>query len=197
MISARERFIVLVDNDILKPSDAIILLEGDGTSRVSPSVHLLRAGLAPRIVISGGLDAPAQGCLHGRLLQEALLAAGVTKDEIILEDRSQHTRDQAMEVMELARIHSWTRVILVGSHYHQYRAYLTFLKGMQEANLHLEILNAPARELPWFTDPGWGCRLDLLESEFQKIDSYSALGHVATFQEAIEYQRWKECQPST
>ena len=33
MMTERERFIAVVDNDILRSSDAIILLEGDGLNR--------------------------------------------------------------------------------------------------------------------------------------------------------------------
>ena len=95
--------------------------------------------------------------------------------------------------MELARSRNWTRVILVASHYHQYRAFLTFLKARSEAGLDLEILNAPVRDLPWFEATPWGRRLDLLESEFSKIEAYAGMGHIATFQEGIEHQRWKAC----
>lgn len=195
MILEGEQFIALVDNDTLKPADAIVLLEGDGFARVAASVRLLRAGLAPQILVSGGLDAPGNGCHPAARLREALMDAGVGEDEILLEDRSLHTRHQAVEVMRIARERGWRGLILVASHYHQYRAYLSFLKGMREAGLELVIMNAPVRDLPWFEDSGWGRRLDLLEDEFRKIEVYGALGHLATFQEAIEYQRWKECQP--
>ncbi len=193
VISERERFIVLVDGDTLKPSDAIVLLEGDGTSRVDTCVTLWEAGWAPEIVISGGVENPLTGCIHASKLQKRLESAGVPSGHIILEDRSMHTRHQAQEVLNIACANKWKRIILVASHYHQYRAYLTFLKVMFQAGLQLEIYNAPARDLHWFQDTGWGRRFDLLEKEFQKIKEYSALDHVATFEEAIEYQRQKEC----
>jgi uncharacterized SAM-binding protein YcdF (DUF218 family) len=196
VITERERFIVLVGNDRLVPGDAIILLEGDGKARVGTCVRLFEAGLAPRIVASGGMDQPAGGCRHSRFLKEDLLLAGIPEQAILVEDRSRHTRDQAVEVMALARAQGWRRILLVATHYHQYRAYLTFLKAMDEAGLELEILNAPARDPNWFEDPGWGRRIDLLESELEKIETYSAMGHLASFARAIAYQEWKECRLS-
>ena len=193
-MTERERFIVLLDHEALKPSDAIILLEGDGLARVVDSLKLLRAGLADRIVVSGGVDLPVAGCIHGGMLVQELMARGVSEDQLILDDRSMNTRDQAVETMNLARSRNWERIILVASHYHQYRAFLTFLKARSEAGLDLEILNAPVRDLPWFETTPWGARVDLLESEFSKIETYFALGHIATFQEGIEHQRWKACR---
>jgi hypothetical protein len=83
-------------------------------------------------------------------------------------------------------------MILVASHYHQYRAFLTFLKVMGDLHMEVVLSNAPARYVPWFVDHGWGTRFDLLDGEFEKIRHYQTLAHIATFEEAIEYLRWKE-----
>ena len=37
-----------------------------------------------------------------------------------------------------------------------------------------------------------GRRLDRLKAEFERIEKYAALGHLATAQEVVEYQKWKE-----
>ena len=88
----------------------------------------------------------------------------------------------------------WKKIILVGSHYHQYRAFLTFLKTAKDRNSDLVIYNSPARNLKWFTDNPWGSRVKCLEAEFVRIENYTAKGDLATFAEAIEYQKWKELQ---
>ena len=31
-----------------------------------------------------------------------------------------------------------------------------------------------------------------LEKEFERIEIYSKMGHLATYEQAIEYQKWKE-----
>ena len=33
---------------------------------------------------------------------------------------------------------------------------------------------------------------DKLEKEFERIEIYSKMGHLATYEQAIEYQKWKE-----
>ena len=46
--------------------------------------------------------------------------------------------------------------------------------------------------LSWFVDSGWGMRFDRLKAEFERIEKYSAFGHLANAQEVVEYQQWKE-----
>ena len=84
--------------------------------------------------------------------------------------------------------------MLVASHEHQYRAYLTFLKVILDIGNDIILYNAPVRNLGWFKDLGWGIRCERLEQEFIRIEKYSQLGHLATYKEAIEYQQWKELQ---
>ena len=45
----------IVDNDCLKPSDAIILLEGDGFYRLKKAVDLYKKGYGKKIVFSGAI----------------------------------------------------------------------------------------------------------------------------------------------
>lgn len=52
MITDREKIIAIIDNDILFPSDAIILLEGDGLNRYQKAVELYNQNIATKIVFS-------------------------------------------------------------------------------------------------------------------------------------------------
>jgi uncharacterized SAM-binding protein YcdF (DUF218 family) len=190
-LTLREQFIVLVDNDIVLPSDAIIFLEGDGYNRIDKVVRLYNEKLAPVIVFTGGIYKPEYGSLNEEYILPKLKERGIPDSAIISEQKSQNTREQAEEVMKLTKERSWRRIILVASNFHQYRAYLTFLKGMQDANLSLLIFNASAK-LEWFTETGWGKRFDLMQDEFRKIDEYKKNEHIASFEFAIEYQKHKE-----
>lgn len=190
-LTLREQFIALVDSDILMPSDAIIFLEGDGYNRIDKVVQLFQQKLAPVIVFTGGIYKPEYGSLNEEYIFPKLKEKGIPDSAIISEQKSQNTREQAEEVMKLAKEYNWKSIILVASNFHQYRAYLTFLKGMQDMNLSLQILNAPA-ELEWFSETGWGKRIDLLKDEFKKIEEYKKNGHIASFEFAIEYQKQKE-----
>lgn len=193
-MTQREKLIILVDNDCLRASDSIILLEGDGFNRCSKAIELYHAGYAKTIVFSGGIINLPYGSTPFSEVYPILIKSGIPSNAIIHEDRSQNTREQAIEVIKLATTNKWESLILIASHYHQYRAYLTFLREVLDINELLLLYNAPEKNLPWFTETGWGKRFDLLESEFDRIDKYIALHHLATFEEAIKYQQWKELQ---
>lgn len=194
MLTSREKFITLVDNDSIRFSDAIILLEGDGLNRYPYAVSLFKKGLASTFVFSGGVNHYGYGSYPFSDVFPLLLKEGIPESAIIHESRSLNTREQAIEIMKICQQKHWHKIILVGSHYHQYRAYLTFLKAMKEFNLELVIYNAPAQHLEWFSANDWGSRYDLLMDEFSKIENYTRFGHLVTFDEAIEYQQWKEVQ---
>ncbi|MBP5484225.1 MAG: YdcF family protein, partial [Bacteroidales bacterium] len=108
------------------------------------------------------------------------------------EDKSLHTRQQAIEVVKMAMERGWKKLALVASHEHQYRAYLSFLREVLDSGSGIILYNAPVRNLNWFVDSGWGYRFDRLKAEFERIEKYSAMGHLATAEEVIAYQRWKE-----
>jgi uncharacterized SAM-binding protein YcdF (DUF218 family) len=192
MLTEREQAIVLIGNDRLKPGDAAVLLEGDGFSRVDEVVRLYREHWVRNVVFSGGVTRPERGSYPHQTIVPTLIREGVPEEHIFVEDRSQSTREQASEVLGLAESHHWNRILLVASHYHQYRAYLTFLKVVLEKRNSVEVINAPARQAEWFTHTEWGVRFDLLQTEFEKIEEYRERAHIATYREAIEYQRWKE-----
>jgi len=189
-----EKLIVLVDNDRIKKSDVIILLEGDGLNRLQKAVELYQLGFAETLVFSGGITNPDYGSLPFSCIYPELINAGVPSSAIIHESKSQNTREQAIEVIKLANLKGWKKLILVASPYHQYRAYLTFLKEVLNTNKNIILYNAPVKDLGWFEETGWGIRFDLLDDEFDRIEKYTQLSHLSTINEAIEYQKWKEKQ---
>jgi uncharacterized SAM-binding protein YcdF (DUF218 family) len=192
-MTEREKFIILVDNDIVKKSDAIIFLEGDGLTRISKTIELYKQQLADCIIFSGNIVNYEYGSYPFDDILPELLQNGIPAASVLFENKSLNTHEQAIEVIQLAVKNSWKKLILVGTHYHQYRAYLTFLKEVLNTNSEIIIYNAPANT-KWFTNDGWGKRFDLLEQEFIRIENYSKLNHLATYNEAIEYQLWKEQQ---
>ena len=194
MITDRENILAIVDNDCLSPSDAIILLEGDGFDRFRKAVSLYKQGKAPKIVFSGNITDYDYGSFPFAEVLPRMLEAGVPEDDIIHEDKSLNTREQAVEVVRMAQERGWKKLILVASHEHQYRAYLTFLREVLDSKSGITLYNAPARNLDWFVDKGWGTRFERLEAEILRIEKYSEMGHLANAQEVIEYQQWKEAQ---
>jgi len=164
-------------------SDAIVCLTGDGLRRVPKTAGLFKKKLADWVVVSGGYHNPPFSLL-ARYFKEALVKKGVPARRIILEEKSQNTLEQARETFKIIKKKKWQKIILVATDYHQLRAYLTFLKAMQEAGLKIMIFNAPAVL----------GQSELFKEESKKIREYSKKGHLATIKEAKNYQRWKEKQ---
>ena len=192
MITDREIIMAIVDNDCLTKSDAAILLEGDGFFRFQKAVELYQKDLVSKVVFSGNIIDKHYGSFPFDEIKPFLLKAGVPESIIIHEDNSTNTREQAIEVVKMATERGWKKLALIASHEHQYRAYLTFLREVLDTGSDLIIYNAPVRNLNWFIDSGWGMRFDRLIAEFERIEKYFAKGHLATAQEVIEYQKWKE-----
>lgn len=192
MITDREKILAIVDNDCLTPSDAVILLEGDGFFRFQKAVDLYKRGMAKKIVFSGNIIDKDYGSFPFEEVKPFILEGGVPEEDLIHEDVSLHTRQQAIEVVKMAMANGWKKLALVASHEHQYRAYLTFLREVLDTKSGLILYNAPVRNLNWFVDSGWGIRFERLSAEFERIERYTEMGHLANAEEVIEYQKWKE-----
>ncbi len=192
MITDREKIMAIVDNDCLTKSDAAVLLEGDGFFRFQKAVELYNRGMVSKIIFSGNIIDRDYGSYPFEEVKPFIISGGVPETDLIHEDKSLHTRQQAVEVVKMALEKEWKKLALVASHEHQYRAYLTFLREVLDTKSGLILYNAPVRNLNWFIDSGWGTRFDRLEAEFDRIETYSAMGHLANADEVVEYQKWKE-----
>ncbi len=191
-LTAREKFIALVDNDGIIKSDIIVLLEGDGFNRYKKAADLFNSGYSDKIVFSGAITDYNYGSFPFEDILPKLLETGVPKESIIHEKKSSNTLEQAIEVIDIAIKNNWDKIILVATHDHQYRAYLTFLKQVLKKKKEILLFNSPVRNLKWFEKNVWGRRFDNIDNEFDKINLYMQKGHLASFDEAIEYHKVKE-----
>jgi len=183
----KEKILALVLSEPPKKADAIVLLEGDGYFRVKKAIQLYEEKWSKKIIVSGGIINYANGS-YPNLLN--FLLKKVPKKSIIIESKSKNTREQAVNVISIAKKNKWKKIILIASHYHQLRAFLTFLKVIEENKILIQIINAPATDLPWFEKNKWGRRIDLFSEEINKITLYKK--HVISYKKAINYQYWKE-----
>ena len=103
MITDREKILAIVDNDCLTPSDVIILLEGDGFDRFRQAVSLYKQGMAPKIVFSGNIVDYDYGSYPFSEILPLMLKEGMPEQDIIHEDKSLNTREQAVEVVRMAQ----------------------------------------------------------------------------------------------
>ncbi|MBR0101279.1 MAG: YdcF family protein [Treponema sp.] len=190
-MTEKEKFIVLLDTDDPQKSNAVIMLEGDGFARCKKTALLYKSGLAPLICFSGNFDDEKSGAFTFDKIKPLLLNSGVAKNDLLFENKSKNTYEQAVEVIKLAKEKNWKRIILVASHYHSYRAFLTFLCVQKQQLPNLFIDMAAVKDLDWYEETDWGKRIDLLTSEFEKIETYQKKNNVATYADGLEYLRWK------
>ena len=123
-LSLREKFIALVDNDGLLVSDAIVLLEGDGFNRYIKAADLYKNGYSKKIIFSGAITDYNYGSFPFKDILPKLLSSGVPEEAIIHEKKSKNTREQAVEVIDIAVKNNWRKIILVATHDHQYSCLL-------------------------------------------------------------------------
>jgi len=196
MISDRDRFCAIVSNGPLLRADASVVLCGeDAEERAKIAVQILKTGGAPFIVLSGGRQDPPR-IVGAKALAGVVYGMGIAPDRVLVENESQHTRQQADAVVNMAIRESWHRLLLVASPYHQYRAFLTFVQALKDrkADEAIQVINVPASQLPWGKAPNGmtQTRLELLSVEFDKIDDYGTTRDVASYADGLSYLSYWE-----
>jgi uncharacterized SAM-binding protein YcdF (DUF218 family) len=138
-----------------RKADAIVVL-GSGVlpsgapsltlrARTLHAVALYKQGLAKKIICTGGIgDYPpaearaAAGLAHRR---------GVPARDLVLEDKSTSTWENALYTARLCRRHGWQSVILASDGYHLWRAHYLFDRA------GLKSWPSPAPDSPALTRP--------------------------------------------
>jgi uncharacterized SAM-binding protein YcdF (DUF218 family) len=167
-----------------RKADAIVLLAGDRFHRISKVAELYHAGFAPQVVVTSSAHNYAYGSLPSHVLVRKLYSHDIPEAQIIWEETAAHTRGEAESTIRLAALHGWNSLILVTTEYHQYRAFLTFLKAMRDMNLELELIVVAVHEFPSFHE----CtREELITQEFERFELYGAKGDVATYKQGVWY----------
>ena len=138
------------EGEPLAPADLILVLgrrlqDNRPTAvfeaRLAHAAELWRRGLAPRILVAGGVTGRAS-------LSEAmagrgwLLDKGLPAGAVLVEDQSQHTLENLFHVRETLRAEGWREIILVSDGLHLARA------GALAAGLGLRARRSPAPGCP-------------------------------------------------
>jgi len=114
----------------LLPADIILVLgrrlENDQPTavfraRLAHAAELWWQGLAPRILVAGGITGRA-AISEAEAGRAWLSAQGIGLDALLVEDRSQHTLENLFWVRELARREGWGSMLLVSDPLHLARA---------------------------------------------------------------------------
>lgn len=148
--------------------DAIVAISGGDTrARTEMAIDLYKNGWANKLIFSGAA-ADKTGPSNAEAMRRQALNEGVSASNILLEETSETTKQNAANTHDLFAQNAIHSVILVTSAYHQRRAGLEF---GQRAGSDVRIVNHPVTSdnqwSPWWwtTPGGWYLAL----SEFFKI----------------------------
>lgn len=162
-----------------KKADAIIILQGDRLDRVKKVKSLYDNNFARQIVITGNNNLIGEGkCIgesdiHLSKIKEYFLANKIPKKAIIIDDQALNTKEQAINMIKLAKGKKWSKLLIVTSPYHLLRAYLTFLKQSIERNWQGNII-MQAADLDWQAIPSGRSKtaMEMLTIEMEKLKKY-------------------------
>ena len=107
-------------------------------ARLRHAASLYHAGRARTILCSGGHPGPDS---EARVMQRALIAAGVPEDAILIEETGSSTR-RTLAAVERIGGGRWSRILMVSSPYHMYR-----IVG-EAQRLGLPVVASPAPTTP-------------------------------------------------
>jgi uncharacterized SAM-binding protein YcdF (DUF218 family) len=141
-----------------KRADAIVAVSGGDTSaRAAQAISLYKNGWAEWLVFSGAA-ADKAGPSNAEAMKRQAVEAGIASDNILIDETSETTKENAVNASDLIKRYDINSVILVTSAYHQRRAGLEFGKLAGDT---VKIVNHPVASDNqwsawwWLTPIGW------------------------------------------
>jgi uncharacterized SAM-binding protein YcdF (DUF218 family) len=142
----------LSPQDKLEKSDAVVAISGGETvSRASEAIKLYEEGWAKKIIFSGAALDP-NGPSNALAMKRVALGEGVPGSDILIEETSTNTIENAAEVAKLVEDNQIKSLILVTSPYHQRRASLTFGEALGD---EVKLLNHSTTDQNWRRSRWW------------------------------------------
>lgn len=140
-------------------ADAIVAVSGgDTTARADEAIKLFQQGWAPLLIFSGAA-ADETGPSNAQAMANHAIEVGVPESNIIIEEFSRTTAENARNTSRFIAERSIERIILVTSAYHQRRASLEFTAILGPS---VSIVNHPVATDKhwvgfwwWTTTRGW------------------------------------------
>ena len=118
--------------DETRPADCVIVL-GAGTweGEVSPvfaerlrhALDLYRSGLAPKIILTGGLD-PRNTVTDAEAARRWVEAEGIPAQDVFMEEKSRYTHENFLYAGEIMAQEGWDDALVVSDPLHMKRAML-------------------------------------------------------------------------
>ena len=142
---------------VCQKADAIVAISGGDTdARTNQAISLYKKGWADKLIFSGAAE-DKTGPSNAAVMQKNAIAAGVPASSILIDERSETTKQNAENSKKIFDENNMKSVILVTSGYHQRRASLEFNKIAGG----VKIFSHPVKSdkdwsfLWWVTPTGW------------------------------------------
>jgi uncharacterized SAM-binding protein YcdF (DUF218 family) len=152
-------------------ADTIVAISGgDTTARTKEAIKLYQDGWAPRIIFSGAAE-DKTGPSNAQVMADLAVSEGVPPRDIITEDLSETTEQNAAKTQQVFAQYDVRSVIVVTSPYHLRRAKIEFThdsKGIA-VRVHPASNDSGWSNWWWLTPTGWYLAL----GELVKISIFS------------------------
>jgi len=144
----------LSPQDVLETADAIVVISGGETeTRTVRGIELYQDGYAPLIIFSGDALDPDSPSNASAMKQIAVRDYDIPEDDIIIEEESASTYQNAINLKPVFAANDISSIILVTSPYHQRRSKLTFQYVMGP---DFKIINQSSTDEFWRKIAWWG-----------------------------------------
>jgi len=176
-IKAITNFIFVKD----KPQKADLIIVPGSSQRqpLQKAINLYKKGFAPKILFTGGFN-PKIGKKEGDLGKKMALEAKVPPKEILTENNSTNTYENAKEGLKIIKRHkiACKKIILVSQTYHARRVKMTFAKFFPESELIIYPVTDERKITPknWWKDERKTAKV---MEEVEKIGKYFLKGHLS------------------
>ncbi len=148
-LSAFGRFLVVDERP--RRCDAIVILSGETVPRVAKGVELYKEGYAGLIIMSGG-GRPTSKLTDADLMLMEAVDLGVPPSVVLLENKSESTYDNAVNVKKIILERDIKSFLLVTSNYHTRRAKYIFGRVLKGTGVEFVTVSAPD---PKFSPSSW------------------------------------------
>jgi len=142
-------------------ADAIVAISGgDTTARTNEAIKLFKNGWG-QVLIFSGAAADKSGPSNARVMEEQAISAGVDPTDILIDEASETTAQNAAETSNIFKTNGITSAIIVTSAYHERRAMLEFDKRATGVEIRGHPVATDNQWGPfwWLTPTGWALAL--------------------------------------
>lgn len=160
-------------------AEAIVFLQGDQLDRAELVLKLYQQKWAPRVILTGNnkmmerRQRNDENDLYLADIEIYLKKNGLPEKSLIIDDQAMNTKDQAVNVIRLAKNQGWKKLLVVTSAYHLLRSFLTLAKQALDQEWPGEIkMQAPGDAWSKIPTGRKKTALAMLAEEIDKLKRY-------------------------